>query len=150
MPRQCPLRPAGLSLQVSASFPPEGSLGQLFGDGIDGSWRGHVMDRCPWSRGPVVTAATIWHTIRAGWQRPLHPVVRREGMSRAGVVQAYSQGSAYPPREAIMPGVEGNLASTPTTHAFSMGLATIRPVSAKSVLCHPAFVYVCMGVVCVW
>lgn len=91
------------------------------------------MDRCP----PQRAFRRSWYHLararaiqRAG-TAPVCPTVHGEGMSRAGTVQAYSQGSADPPREGLQPGVEANLASTPTNHTTSTGLATMRPNSAK-------------------
>lgn len=91
------------------------------------------MDRCPPQR---VFRRSWYHLARAraiqlAGTAPLRPTVHGEGMSRAGTVQAYSQGSADPPREGLQPGVEANLASTPTNRTTSTGLATMRPDGAK-------------------
>lgn len=84
--------------EVAASFPADGSLGPT-ADGFwsPGSERTGVR-RCETSS----TAGSIWHTAlhSQAWQKTWRPTWRsrvcREDMSRAAVVQAYSQGNPGP------------------------------------------------------
>ncbi|KAA0724918.1 hypothetical protein E1301_Tti014800 [Triplophysa tibetana] len=132
------VRCAQCLFDVSSKPAPRPDRGVVAGQGhaeagTDGSWRCaawagvHCGER-------FAAAGTIWHeacAIQQAGTGTLRPIVHGEGMSRAGTVQAYSQGSADPPREGLQPGVEANLASTPTNLITSTGLATMRPENAK-------------------
>ncbi|KAL7869553.1 hypothetical protein AOLI_G00135410 [Acnodon oligacanthus] len=98
-----------------------------------GAQRGQVSCHREGAPSQLLPSGMHSPAIQAAWQHPLRSAVRGEGMSRAGAVQAYSQGSADPPWEGLLPRVEGNLASTPTNHPTSMGLATMSLASAKTV-----------------